>query len=723
MIAVLMVIAGVGTASDSVYGVVRTAGTGQPVADAQVSVGGPGTTTVTDSTGAYVLRDVPVGRLQVRFQRMGFAPLSVRVMLAPGTAVRLDVDLTILPVPLSPVSVRSAESPSDPVDSIEIGHLHVTPMLADRNPLVGDPDVFAALAASPFIAGRAELAPSLRVRGGAGDQNLVLIDGIPWRGPRPLGGVVGLLPASAVGSVDVHTAAPPARYGDALSSTIVVHPRDVESLTADGRLDGSIAEQTLAGVLPLRGASLLGSARWTYRSIFNPPEGGGENENGFQDIFGRLTLPAGADGGRLHFYYLNTHDDLAFAQSADPATTALNQFKSAGYLTGAVWTRPVTQTGAIHARVWYSEASTVGSWRSATVHSRLGDVGATVDYTDDRTEAGLGVSSSATNYRVRDSSGASFSVNGTPTITSAHLTRRWTPLENWSVSTGLRLTATATWGIRLEPRLATRVALGSGIAASLAYARTHQYLQSARNEESVMDVVLGMDLPITTPPARADQFTAGLEARLGTRSTAMIEAYGRRFAGLTLVPLKTPLPFADGPSPVGRGDAQGVDLVYAYHAPRVDLQGQVSVVQSTRTVGGFTYRTSDDAARAMIGAIYRPARSTSLRLVAAYGDGRPTSVLQDGLQLDPYDPLDGGGALTGSPAASANAINTARLSHYLRVDVGASHEWKRLTVTATVANLFANRNVLAMVSTPTGDQPVFLLARTIGLRARWSLGR
>jgi len=360
MISAFLVLAffAVPSADDSVYGVVRIAESGEPVPDARVWVSGGVAATLSDTAGRYALRGFGDGPIEVHFERLGFKPLTIAVLVPPSGATRLDVDLVSAPLPLPSVQVNVTESDRARVPSIEadeIGLSHVTPGAARRNPLVGDPDVLAALAATPSVSGRREFAPSLAVRGGVGGENLVLLDGIPWRGPRPPAGIAGLMPSGAVAAVDLHTAAPPARYGGALSGTIVVHPQNADPghLTAEGVVDPTFVEQTVATPLPLHGATVLLSGRHIYRSVFGPPEGVWEARNGFSDVFGRLSLSRSNDA--LDLYFLGNRGQLVFpasapssgvvsqgnqplGQSATAAAPLRNRFAGSGVLGGAVWT-------------------------------------------------------------------------------------------------------------------------------------------------------------------------------------------------------------------------------------------------------------------------------------------------------------------------------------------------------------------------------------------------
>ena len=718
---------------DSLYGVVRSGPTGEPVPGVQVRVGGVATIALSDSTGRYRLRHLPGGRLEVRFTRLGFAPLAVSVLMAGTAPARVDADLTPLPVTLPALSaVPLAALPAHPLpDSIVIGRLTVNPLQASRNPLLTQGDVFEAVASAPFTNGREELAQALQVRGGAGDQTLIRVAGLPWHGPRPLGGIASPLPAGAVASIDVHTAVPPAHYGDALSSTIVVYPVAAEHFAATGMVDGTMVEQTVRGPLPLRGASVLVSGRWTYRSVFNRPDDGGENENGFTSGLGRLSLPTGS--GRLDVYVLHAGNALAFPAATDSTTTALNHFGSTGLLSGAVWTRALP-AGSVRALAWYERVAGDGAWGTRTLTSQRQDAGFSAEYETALADLGLSVARTRTVYGVRDTATA-ITMDAAPVVAAAFVTRRWDVLQVAAISTGVRASTLNAAAIHLEPRFALRVAPAPGVSAALAYARIYQYVQSARNEESPIDAVLGVDLPVAAgaaglPPARSDQVTATLAANFGSAVSLLIEGYTRRLRDVALVAPATQLPFADSAILVGNGSSRGLEATFAAQLGRLDVRAQAGVRSALRTSDTISYHAGGDLARGAVGIGYSLSRLTVGRLAVFVGANRRTTPLADALQLDPYAPLDGAGALAGTPVTLAGPVNRSRLPLYLRMDLGVNQSWElqprgraaRITTSFTVANLLDRHNVLAYVVTPGGLRPVYMLPRTVLVRLRWYLG-
>src|SRR5687767_2119394 len=88
-----------------VRGQVRSFGNSAPLRFAVIEVVGGGQTLVapTDSTGTYVLRNVPPGIRMLRATHIDHATHEVEVFIGEGKEVLLDFDLELRPVKLQPV--------------------------------------------------------------------------------------------------------------------------------------------------------------------------------------------------------------------------------------------------------------------------------------------------------------------------------------------------------------------------------------------------------------------------------------------------------------------------------------------------------------------------------------------------------------------------------------------------------------------------------------------
>ncbi len=96
----------------TVRGRVLSATTGQPIANATLSLSADARTTRTDSLGEFTLSGLPTGEQALLVQAVGFTPVRALVPLTAGPPIELDVDLDPLPPVLdSVVTEADADAP------------------------------------------------------------------------------------------------------------------------------------------------------------------------------------------------------------------------------------------------------------------------------------------------------------------------------------------------------------------------------------------------------------------------------------------------------------------------------------------------------------------------------------------------------------------------------------------------------------------------------------
>jgi TonB-linked SusC/RagA family outer membrane protein len=91
----------------SIAGTVSIEGSARPLGSATVTISRSPLGTQTDDAGAYRLTNVPVGTHDLRFQRIGFAPVTRQVTVLAGETATLDVALREAPVSLEQVVVTA----------------------------------------------------------------------------------------------------------------------------------------------------------------------------------------------------------------------------------------------------------------------------------------------------------------------------------------------------------------------------------------------------------------------------------------------------------------------------------------------------------------------------------------------------------------------------------------------------------------------------------------
>ncbi|MBN2781121.1 MAG: TonB-dependent receptor [Candidatus Marinimicrobia bacterium] len=203
----------------SLRGAVTDAATGEDLIGAAVSVKDMSAGTFTNSYGFYSMT-LPRGKHEIRFSFIGYDPVLITLDLQENT--RLDMELTPSVIALQGVTV-SAERPDEALSStrmsvakLDIKDISVMPVL------FGEADILKTLQLLPGISSASEGSTGFNVRGGANDENLILLDEATVYSPSHLLGFVSVFNSDVLNDVMVYKGGIPAYYGGRTSSVIDV---------------------------------------------------------------------------------------------------------------------------------------------------------------------------------------------------------------------------------------------------------------------------------------------------------------------------------------------------------------------------------------------------------------------------------------------------------------------------------------------------------------------
>ena len=730
---------------DSVYGVVRDGVTGAPLAGVEVSQPA-GPTALSGTAGQYSLVDSAAGPLSLNFQRHGYLPLRVEVRVAPGSSLRVDLALDPLPVALPALEVASTTRASswarpDLPDRLNIGAYDLTPGSSWSNPLVEADDPILA-AASVSGGGSTGFPTALHVHGGGGDENLLLLDGLPVFGGTHVGGAAGVINPDVIAGVRVDGGVPSAQYGGRLSSVMDVQLQQPtpHSVAWRGTADAREIRQSIGIPVGDRGSLLL-SGTQNYRGVF-AQDGYGLEQNGFYDLLVRGSLDWKHDPVKV--YLLRYGDRLTFpaapvprAQLEQETSGPANQFRWIGQTAGAVWTH-LAGNARVTTRVWHASADAGLDWlggEASRVASNLSEFGVSSDLlsgdSGSSNRIGLSVQRSSAQYMVSSDSG--FAIQSSPVLLAAFAERRRST-GRWLVSAGLRASSIDGGTPTIEPRLSLRYPVSPAVTLSLGAARNHQYLQSMRNEESLLDHLVGAEFPVAiggnAPVARSDQLIGEIGIRATRGLLLTLSGYARRFTGLLAPPLAGAGPVALTSPPQVGGYAGGAVLLASYRVQGTAVAMELGIAESDRQWGRLEFDPTSSRDRWLnVGASHELGSGVLLRLRSSIASGAPTSVFQGGLEWQSPAGFGASGEISGSPDRMVGAVDGAVLPTYRRTDLGVMRTWmvpigRRsgvLTTSATVTNLFNERNILGYIVAAPGEprRSVAFPSRALTAQVSW----
>jgi hypothetical protein len=256
--------------SATLVGTLRDRETGEPVIGASVYIEKPLIGTATDQNGHYSIT-LPKGKHNLLLKSIGMKSTYRQIMLYGNG--RLDIELDEEITPLKEVIVESDRDVS--VSGMQMGMEKLDIRTMKQMPLaLGETDIMKVVLALPGVQSVGEGTVGLNVRGGATNQNLILLNDAVVYNPSHLFGFFSTFNPDVLKNVELYKSGINAEYGGRLSSVMDVHTREgnlkkfsgsggISPITGRFTLDGPIIKDRTSFVLGLRSTY----SNWILRQL------------------------------------------------------------------------------------------------------------------------------------------------------------------------------------------------------------------------------------------------------------------------------------------------------------------------------------------------------------------------------------------------------------------------------------------------------------------------
>ncbi len=247
--------------------------------------------TFSDDLGNYELL-LPTGQYMVTFKLLGYHTKKINLSVARNQ--QLDIVLSSESVKLNEVVVSGSEKKAN-IKNVQLGVEKLNIETASKIPvLLGESDILKTLQLLPGVQSAGEGNIGFYVRGGAGDQNLILLDNATVYNPSHLFGFFSTFNSDAVEDFTLYKGSMPAQYGGRLSSTLDINMRDgdLRNYKVKGGIGLISSRLSLEGPIQKDRSSFIVSARRTYADVLARAMGVEEVKNStlyFYDLNAKLT--------------------------------------------------------------------------------------------------------------------------------------------------------------------------------------------------------------------------------------------------------------------------------------------------------------------------------------------------------------------------------------------------------------------------------------------------
>ena len=305
-------------------GYVRDVNSGEPMVATSVVIEGTGIGVSTDAFGFYSL-SLPTGRHVLRVSSVGMKEV-VRQILVQGSG-KMDIELKEEVRSLK-TAVVVAQKQSN-VRGMQMGVERLSIRTIRQIPAVfGETDILKSLLTLPGITSVGEGTVGYNVRGGAADQNLVLLNDMTIYNPTHLFGFFSAVDPDVVRGLELYKSAIPEKYGGRLSSIMEVTTRDGNAKKLSGTLGlGPLTSKfSLEGPLGSDKTTFITGGRVTYsnwliREIPDPSFN--RSKASFYDLILHLSHTF-SDKDRVYFSGYTSNDEFRLNQDSTYGYTNRN---------------------------------------------------------------------------------------------------------------------------------------------------------------------------------------------------------------------------------------------------------------------------------------------------------------------------------------------------------------------------------------------------------------
>lgn len=539
--------------------------------------------TATDPKGNFSLI-APAGKKLFIISYTGYRPLQLSVVLKKDTVISFPLEQKI--DQLREVVVQSDRySQADWIETTRSSTTTLTQKDINAIPVLGgEADVIKVMQLLPGTVRGVEGSSDLFVRGGAADQNLVLLDDAPVYNTSHLFGFISVFNPDVLENVESVNGGFPANYGGRLSSILNIETlSDVAERTRVSGNVGLIASRLFVEQPLVKDkASIWLTGRRTYIDqvvkLVNE-----ELPYFFYDLNGKIILkPTKRDHIQLGFYGGKDVLDI-FRDRNNDGNGFLTSYESGNNNQMFRWERTLDNnwTGRIsliRSEYKYNILNAFEDNRSVA-SSDIVDLGAKIMLTKNMNanKSFLKWGIDWTRHKVSPSV---FSVSGTfaeifesssSTGRTAHEVAvhgqyEWSLSSRWTLNTGLRTSMAFMKNksyVFPEPRISARYKIGKNEALKLSYSRMAQYVHRISNSAVTSPTDIWYPVTDSIQPQTSHQVSIAWQRLLSKKIFISVESYYKHMNNLIGFEEGTNLFFnTDFESKLiqGTGKAYGVEL-------------------------------------------------------------------------------------------------------------------------------------------------------------------
>ncbi len=691
--------------SVDIHGVVSDSTTGEKIPFASIVLLKTNQGASTNINGFYLIVNVAAGPYEIAASSIGYERALKKIAVLPGEPMTVNFKLVPKPVEMSEVVItdrakRELTEINTSIHVMEQRDIRAVPVAVQE-------DIFRAITILPGVVSTSDVNSHFYVRGGAGDQNLILLDGMRIYNPYHAFGIFSIFDSDVVKTTEVYTGAFPPGFGGRLSSVVNMTTRDGNATSFAGRANINFISSKLQLEGPLlQDTRVIVSGR---KSLFHESFGKFLRKDTplrFYDVLVKATREeeSGARYGAEGFF---SGDDLVSANPEEPDYTWRNSagaFHAAGLIQDRLYVDLVAFQNTFTAERDAKKSKTITP--STTSVNEVGARTNATFYTDshDLYFFGFEWAFPKLDYELINSFGISRHLSSSFVEVYAWL-RYQASSGPFKFDGGFHIDVGSMFqrgdGLSaLQPRVNASFKFGEDWRGKISYGRFSQNIITVNNEDDVISIFdAWIKVPDNLKNERADHYVLGVEGNVFRELSTSFQAYYKYYSSLVTYN-RDKVDALDPDYINSTGNSYGVETLIRYAHPFVDAYAAHTLGWTTVNNGGFEYPPHYDRRHTLnLLTVFHLVENLDVTFRWEVGSGFPftqTIGYYDRLTLE--DVFNGNWAGdTGSPYMRLGPKNAARLPAYHRLDASLVYRFTINPIKGTagvhIVNVYDHQNI------------------------------
>ncbi len=696
-------------------GIVRDSVTSEVLPFANVFIKALNIGASTDNRGFFIIPSIPANKeYSIIITFVGYAPKIVNVSIPENKIMQVTVYLTKSAIELGNVIVSGKSSDEVDVSSQKI------PIRDIENMTFGiETDAMRAIQFLPGVQSAGDVSARYYVRGGASNENLVLLNGTPIYNPFHALGILSVIDPDVINSVEFYKGGFGAKYGGRLSSVMNIITKDgnrnnfgataaLSELTAKGAFEG-----------PIPDGSFIITGRKSYSNeILKKFTNNKSIPIDFYDASFKVNYsnPEFLPISKFTFFGFTSNDKIDYKDKLHADFNWSNSNIGFNWFTASKNSPLFAELTLYYSK--FSGGEIPISSIDRYIENGLDDIAFKTDFTyvlNDRNEyyGGVKIDYIKTRLLLKNSTGKLKNVGSEGTLFGGYGGFKLLSTKKFKADLSSRVNAlnlAEGFSLLFEPRVNLTYNLLSTLELKAAWGIYQQQLVTISDEDEVLSLFEPwIIIPSYLKTPNAIHYIGGFDYYLTERLKLDVEGYYKIMHNLAV--LNDEVIYPTDPQLINAGgESHGAEATIDYHNQWMNAQLSYSYSWTTKKVRDIAYHPRYDSRNAVkIYINFELGNNWRAGVMWSYNSGMPYTQIYG--YYDKYNPSDilNSTSILDSysyfPVLAAR--NAANLPDYHRLDMNLSREFRfwfmKLSIDLNVINVY-NRKNFFYFDTETGQR-------------------